>query len=68
MKRVGLILRLEYDQTIKAAVLGWMEDLEQVDKTHGSKRVLYWKKLLRKAGIDWTNFGQLTKERKESRP
>ena len=34
---------------------------------HGSKRktVLYWKKLLRKAGIDWTNFGQLTKERKE---
>ena len=67
MKIIGHILRMEDDRTIKASVLGWMEDLEQVDKTHGSKRktVLYWKKLLRKAGIDWTNFGQLTKERKE---
>ncbi|MCP3663552.1 MAG: hypothetical protein GY696_13850, partial [Gammaproteobacteria bacterium] len=44
-----------------------MEELEQVEKTPGSKRktVIYWQKLLREAGIDWTRIGQLTKERKE---
>ena len=67
LERIGHVLRMEDDRTVKAAVLGWMEDLEQVDKTRGSKRktVLYWMKLLREAGMDWTNIGQLTKERKE---
>ena len=67
LERIGHVLRMEDDRTVKAAVLGWMEDLEQVVKTPGSKRktVIYWQKLLREAGIDWTRIGQLTKERKE---
>ncbi len=62
LERIGHVLGMEDDRTVKATVLGWMKDLEQVDKTRGSKRktVLYWKKLLREAGIDWTNIGQLT--------
>ena len=62
-------MRMEDDRQVKAAVLGWMEDLERYEKVLGKKRktVLYWKKLVREAGLDYTRIGMLTKDRKEWR-
>ena len=59
-------MRMEDDRTTKAVVLGWMEDLEGRDKVPGRKRktIYYWKRILKEAGIDWTQIGQLTQDRK----
>ena len=50
----------------KAATLGWLEDLESWEKPRGKRKktILYWKKLLREAGLDPTNIGALTRDRK----
>jgi hypothetical protein len=67
LERVGHVMRMEDNRMVKAVTLGWMEDLERVPKKKGKKRktVLYWKKLLREGGIDHTNIGVLTENRKE---
>ena len=51
----------------KAVVLGWMGELEKWEKPKGRKRktVCYWKKLLKEAGIDWTNLAGVTSDRKK---
>ena len=66
LERIGHVMRMEDDRTTKAVVLGWMEDLEGRDKVPGRKRktILYWKRILKEAGIDWTQIGQLTQDRK----
>ena len=66
LERIGHVMRLKDDRTVKAVVLGWMEDLETREKVPGKKRktILYWKNILREAQIDWTNIGTLTKDRK----
>ena len=65
LERIGHVFRMDDDRTVKAVVLGWMEDLESYEKVPGRKRktILYWKRLLREAGIDWTQIGQLTEDR-----
>ena len=67
LERIGHVMRMEDDRMVKAAVLGWMEDLEGVTKRKGKKRktVLFWKKLVREAGLDKTKIGQMTSNRKE---
>ena len=47
-------------------ILGWMEELEKWEKPRGRRRktVCYWRKLLREAGIDWTDINGKTKDRK----
>ena len=49
--------------------MGWMSELEKLSKTKGRKRktLCYWKKLLREAGIDWTDLDNVTKDRKKWR-
>ena len=67
LERVGHVMRMEDERLVKAAVLGWVEQLEKVEappKRSRRKTILYWKKLLREAGIDWTKIGQLTADRK----
>ena len=66
MERIGHVFRMDDDRMTKAVVLGWMEDLESFDKVPGKKRktILYWKRLLREASIDYTQIGQLTEDRK----
>ena len=56
LERIGHVMRMENTRVTKAFVLGWHEDLEGKSKMKGRKRktVLYWKKTLREAGIDWT--------------
>ena len=69
LERLGHIMRMEDDRIVKAVTLGWMESLESVEKVPGKKRktVLYYKKLVREAGMDYTRIGQLTGHRKEWR-
>ena len=66
LERIGHVMRMSDERMVKAVVLGWVEQLERLDRVSGSRRktVLYWKRLLREAGIDWTNIGALTKDRK----
>ena len=67
LERIGHVFRMEDDRTVKAAVLGWLEDLEPLPKLPGKKRktLLYWKQILREAQIDSTNIAKLTEDRKE---
>ena len=67
LERIGHVMRMEDSRTVKAVVLGWLAELEDHQKMPGRKRktVLYWKKLLKEAGIDWTRINQLTSDRKE---
>jgi hypothetical protein len=65
LERVGHVMRMENTSVTKAAVLGWYEKLEGVRKAPGRKKktVLYWKRMLSEAGIDWTNVERLTADR-----
>ena len=66
LERIGHVLRMEDERMTKAVVLGWMKELERWEKPVGRRRktVSYWKKLLREAGIDWTDLAEVTKDRK----
>ena len=66
LERIGQVMRMEDERMTKAVVLGWMEDLEKWDKKPGRTRktVLYWRKLLKEAGIDCIQIGRLTEDRK----
>jgi hypothetical protein len=65
LERVGHVLRMDNSRQTKAAILGWYEELEGWRKTPGKKRktVLYWKGLLKEAGVDWTDAGRLAADR-----
>jgi hypothetical protein len=67
LERIGHVMRLEDSSTVKAVTLGWLEDLENHDKRPGRKRktILYWRRLIKEAGLDWTEIGSLTEDRKE---
>ena len=65
LERIGHVLRMGNDRITKAVVLGWWEELEGREKKAGKKRktVLYWKRLLREAGIDWTDIKRIVGDR-----
>ena len=67
LERIGHVLRMPEKRLTKIAVLGWLSELEKWDKAPGKKRktILYWKKLLREAGIDWTEAGTIAQNRTE---
>ena len=56
LERIGHVLRRGNGRQVKAAVLGWYEGLEGLEKKKGRKTGLYWKNLLREAGIDYTDI------------
>ena len=66
LERIGHVMRMENDRLAKAVVLGWWEGLEGRGKMAGRKRktVLCWRRVLREAGIDWTEVERLTSDRK----
>ena len=65
LERLGHLMRMEDDRIVKTVTLGWMEQLEELPKVPGKKRktVLFYKKLVREAGWDYTKMRALT-ERK----
>ena len=67
LERIGHVMRMGDERMTKALALGWMKELEKWAKPAGRRRktVSYWKKLLREAGIDWTDLAEVTKDRKE---
>ena len=69
LERIGHIMRMEDNRIVKAVTLGWMESLESAEKVPGKKRktMLYYKKLVKEAGMDYTRIGQMTGQRKEWR-
>ena len=50
------------ERLTKAIVLGWWEELEKWEKISEKKRkmILHWNRILREAGIDWTDVERLT--------
>ena len=49
----------------KVMMLGWYEKLEGCEKMEGRKKtVLYWKRMTKEAGWDWTNGERLANDRK----
>ena len=69
LQRIGHVFRMEDTRITKAVTLGWLKDLEALPKVGGKKRktLLYWKRLIKEAGLDYTKIGDLTKDRKEWR-
>ena len=69
LQRIGHVFRLEDSSLVKNVTLGWLKDLEEYPKNPGKKRktLLYWKKLLKEAGLDYTKINNLTKDKKERR-
>ena len=66
LERIRHVMRMENDRLTKAVVLGWWEGLEGRGKMAGRKRktVLYWRSVLREAGIDWTEVERLMSDKK----
>ena len=61
LERIGHVFRMRNERL--AIVLGWWEELERREKRHEKKKKktnLHWKRILREAGIDWTDVERLT--------
>ena len=67
LERIGHVVRMGNERLTKAMVFGWYEGLEGKAKMKGRKRktVLYWKRLLRECGVDWTDVERLCGDRDE---
>ena len=65
LERIGHVLRMRNERLTKAMVLGWYEGLKGRSKMIGKKRktVLYWKQMLREAGVDVTDVERLMGDR-----
>ena len=66
LERIGHVMRMDDERMTKICVLGWMEELENFEKAPGRRRktILYWKKIMREAGLDPTDAAALTRDRK----
>ena len=66
LERIGHVMRMKDNRMTKAVTLGWMKEAEKYKKPKGRKRetVTCWKKLVREAGMDTTDIGSLTADRK----
>ena len=65
LERIGHIMRMDDGRMVKAVTLGWMEGLEAWPKLKGKTRktLVYWRKLVREAGLDVTKIGKMTADR-----
>ena len=66
LERIGHVVQMGNERLTKAMVFGWYEKLEGTDKMKGRKKktTLYWKKLMKEAGWDWTEVERLANDRK----
>ena len=66
LERIGHVMRMGNERMTKAMVLGWYEKLEGCEKMRGKKKktILYWKKMMKEAGWDWTDVERLVNDRK----
>ena len=66
LERIGHVVRMGNERLTKALVFGWYGRLEGTRKVKGRKRktVLYWKRLMKEAGWDWTYVERLASDRR----
>ena len=59
------VIRMGNERLTKAMVFGWYEGLEGKEKRKGKKRktVLYWKRISRECGVDWTDIERICGDR-----
>ena len=60
-------MRMDDNRIVKGMVLGWWEKLEEVERVKGARRktMLFWRRILKEAGVDASRIGQLTSDRKK---
>ena len=65
LERIWHVVRMGNERLTKAMVFGWYEGLEGKEKRKGKKRktVLYWKRILRECGVDWTDIERICGDR-----
>ena len=65
LERLGHVMRMENSRLPKIAVMGWNKELEGFPKRKGRKRktMLYWKRKIIEAGLDWTQIEPITADR-----
>ena len=63
LQRIGHVFRMRNERLTKAIVLGWWEELERLEKRSEKKMILHCKRILREAGIAWTDVKRLTREK-----
>ena len=65
LERIGHVVRMGNERLTKAMVFGWYEGLEGTEKMAGRKKktVLYWKKVMRESGMEYTEMECLCGDR-----
>ena len=64
LQRIGHLLRMPNSRLTKKVVLGrWTEEKEQSGLLRSSM-ISYWRRLIKEAGEDWTNAGNMASNRK----
>ena len=64
LERIGHVTRMPDTRTVKKITLGnWTEVGERL-KNGKNNTITYWKRILKEAGLDWTNIEGLTMDRK----
>ena len=66
LERIGHVVRMGNERLTKVMVFGWYEKLEGTEKMRGRKKktTLYWKRIMKEAGWDWTEVERLASDRK----
>ena len=66
LQRIGHVLRMDSSRPVKAAVLGWSPALEAIPKERTKTRTTpqYWRRLVKEAGLNPSDLGKYTKDRK----
>ena len=66
LQRIGHVLRMDSSRPVKAAVLGWSPALETIPKERTKTRTTpqYWRRLVKEAGLNPSDLGKYTKDRK----
>ena len=65
LERIGHVLRMSDSRSTKTAGKETDETKQKINIKHKQKTILYWKKLLKESGIEWTTAGQLAAEREQ---
>ena len=64
LKRIGHVTRMPDTRTVKKITLGNWTEVGERPKNGKNNTITYWKRILKEAGLDWTNIEGLTMDRK----
>ena len=64
LERIGHVTRMPDTRTVKKITLGNWTEIGERPKNGKNNTITYWKRILKEAGLDWTNIEGLTMDRK----